>query len=170
MDHKGSVSLLIFSIGYLMGVVAHTPTTGIPQIQTWLHHMVPLKNWTEIQGRTIECNLLYSPVSHCSQNPQSSHNVAGILSSRWTHYTFNLWSVSHQTWSCHNNHSKKPWHIHHLPCVGPQEKTCKTSRPLLDIFGTSKVQALGFLWKPTVMIKFYPYLITIQNPNPLHIC
>jgi hypothetical protein len=107
------------SIGCLMEVAAHTLTTWIPQILTWLHHMVLLRDWIDIQNMIGECNLLYSLVSPYSQNPQSSHNAVGILSSRWTHCTLSLRSPSHQTWSCHNNHSKNPWHIHRLLCVGP---------------------------------------------------
>jgi len=107
------------STGCLMGVATHIPTRRISQILTWLHHMVPLRDWTKIQDRIGECNLFHFSVSPCSLNARSSHNPIGTLSSGWTHCTLSLSFPSHQTWSCHNNHSKNPWHIHHLPCVGP---------------------------------------------------
>jgi hypothetical protein len=107
------------SICCFMGVTTHTPTTEIPQILTWLHYMVPFRDWTKIQDRSGECDLLHFPISLCSQNPRSSHYLTGIFSSEWTHYTLNLRTPRYQTWCCHNKHSKNPSHIHHLPCVGP---------------------------------------------------
>jgi hypothetical protein len=72
MDLKGSDSLLISSQGvnWLTNESGtDTPTTKIPQILFWHHHMVPLKNWTKIQNRIGECDLLYFIVSPCFQNP-----------------------------------------------------------------------------------------------------
>jgi hypothetical protein len=46
-------------------------TIKTPQILTRLFHMVPFRKWTKIQGRIDECNLLYSLISPCSQNPKA---------------------------------------------------------------------------------------------------
>jgi hypothetical protein len=62
-----------------MKVAAHTPTTEIPQVVFRHHHMVPLKNWTEIRNKSGECDLLHFLVSPCSQNPRSSHYPIGTL-------------------------------------------------------------------------------------------
>jgi len=74
-------------------------TSRIPQIQTWLFHMVPLRDWTKIHGRISECNQFYSLVSLRSQNPRSSHNAAGILL-RMKHIVHSIQNPqSHQTWT-----------------------------------------------------------------------
>jgi hypothetical protein len=118
-DHILSWFPLKESTGCLMGMAVHTPTTEIPQILIWLHHMVPFIDWTEIQDRSNECDLLHFPISPYFQNPRSSHYTTNIFSLEWTHYTFSLRPPSYQTWCCHNNHSRNPWHIHQLPCVSP---------------------------------------------------
>jgi len=94
--------------GCWMEVAVHTLTIRILYILIWLHHMVPLKDWTEIQDMIGECNLFHFSIFPCSQNPWNSHNPTGTFSLGWTHYTLNLKSLNHQTWSCHNNHSKNP--------------------------------------------------------------
>jgi hypothetical protein len=110
------------SIGCLLRVAAHTPTIEIPQVLSWHHHMVPLKNWTKIQNRRGECDLFHFIISPCSQNPWSSHYPACTFFSEWTHCTLTLRPPSCQRWCHHNNHSWNPWHIHHLPCIGPYKK------------------------------------------------
>jgi hypothetical protein len=72
MDHKGSASLSISSLG--INMLLHRsgssyPTTKTPQRLTRLLHMVPLRDWTKIQGRIGECNQFCSPISPRSQNP-----------------------------------------------------------------------------------------------------
>jgi hypothetical protein len=84
------------STGCLMRVAAHTPTTKIPQILIWFHHMVPLREWIEIHDISGECDLLHFPISPCSQNPESSHYPACTLSSKWTHCTLSLRPPSYQ--------------------------------------------------------------------------
>jgi hypothetical protein len=60
MDHKGSTSLSISSLGVsrlLHGNGSIYPIIETPQKLTQLHPMIPLKKWTKIQGRIGECNL-----------------------------------------------------------------------------------------------------------------
>jgi hypothetical protein len=69
MDHKGSTSLSISSLGVnrlLHGNGSSYPTIETPQKLTQLHPMIPVKEWTKIQGRIGECNLFYFPISPCS--------------------------------------------------------------------------------------------------------
>jgi hypothetical protein len=84
------------STGCLMRVATHTPTTEIPHILTWFHHMVLLREWIEIHNISDECDLLHFLVSPFSQNPQSSHYPACTLSSKWTHCTLSLKPPSYQ--------------------------------------------------------------------------
>ncbi len=74
MDFKGS-NLFWFPLkeptGCLMRVVAHTSTTEIPQVQFWHHHMVPLRDYTEIQNKIGECDLIHFRASPCSQIPEA---------------------------------------------------------------------------------------------------
>ncbi len=75
MDHKGSISLLISFLG--VNKLFHKSdnsysTTKTPQRSTRQLHMIPLKNWREIQGKISPVNIFYSPISF-SQKPWSSH-------------------------------------------------------------------------------------------------
>jgi len=85
MDLKGP-DLFLFPFkeptNCLMRVAPHTLPTEIPQVQSRHHHMVPLRNWTEIQNKIDECDLIHFMVSLCSQNPQSSHYLATTLFSK----------------------------------------------------------------------------------------
>ncbi len=78
MDHKGSVSLLISSLGvnrlFHMSVSSY-PTTKTPQRPIQQLHMIPLRDWTQIQGRINQDNVFYYLVS-LSQKPQSSHKCS----------------------------------------------------------------------------------------------
>jgi hypothetical protein len=159
MDHKGLVFLLISFLG--VNKLFHRsgssyPTTKTPQRLIQLFHMIPLRDWTKIHGKISECNLFYSQVSPYSQNPQNSHNVAGTLSSGWntlhTHHFKIPKVIKHEL---PHNHSKNPWHTHHLPCVDPLKKTCKTFRPFLTLLTQRKFKCQGS-YDPTNLIKFYP--------------
>jgi len=75
MDHEGSISFLISSLG--VSKVFHKsgnsyPTIKTPQRPTQQLHMILLKDWIEIQGRINQGNILYYLVSP-SQKPCSSH-------------------------------------------------------------------------------------------------
>jgi hypothetical protein len=116
-------------------------TIETPHILNRQLPMVLLRDWIEIQGRINECNQLYSPISPCSQNPRSSHSTVSTFSLGW--YTLHIKLkipkvIKHEL---PHNHSKNPWHIHHLLCVGLLKKSCKTSRPFPDTLGVSEVQA-----------------------------
>jgi hypothetical protein len=74
MDHKGSSSLFISSLGvnmlfYRSG--SSYPTIKTPQIKTQQFHMILLRDWIEIEGKISQGNMFYSPVSF-SQKPWSS--------------------------------------------------------------------------------------------------
>jgi hypothetical protein len=174
MDHKGSASLSISSLGVnrlLHGNGSSYPTIETPQKLTQLLPMIPFRDWTKIQGRIGECNLFYSPVSPCSQNPRSSHNATSTLSLGWnTLHTDHIKIPKVIKHELPHNHSKNPWHTYHLPCVDPKKKTCKTSRPLLDILGIAKVQASGFFWSnsPNQVLSLPNY--NTQNTNRPHTC
>ncbi len=89
MDHKGLVSLLISSLGVnklLHGSNSSYPATETPKKLIQLLHMIPLKDWTQIQGKIDQCNLLYSPTSPYSQKPQSSHNTTKYSLFRIKHF------------------------------------------------------------------------------------
>jgi hypothetical protein len=122
MDLKGS-DLSWFPLkepnGCLMKVATHASTTEIPQVQSQHHHMVPFKNWIEIQNRRGQCDFIHYIVSPCSQNPRSSHYQVGILFLEWPHCTLTLRPPNYQRWCCHNNHSWNLWLTHHFPYVGP---------------------------------------------------
>ncbi len=75
MDHKGSVSLLISSLG--VNRLFHRngssyPTIRTPQRTTQQLHMIPFRNWNKIQGKISQTNIFYFPIS-LSHKPGSSH-------------------------------------------------------------------------------------------------
>jgi hypothetical protein len=139
MDHKGSISLLISSLG--INMLLHRngssyPTTKPPQRLTQQLHLILLIDWTNIQDKINECNIFYPLVSP-SQKPRSSHNATCTLSLGWnTLCTHHLKIPKVITHELPHNHSKNPWHTHHLPCVGPYIKHVR----LLDLFLTFLAQ------------------------------
>jgi hypothetical protein len=87
MDHKGSVSLLISSLG--VNMLFHKngssyPTTKTPQKPTQQLHMIPLRDWIEILGRISQGNIFYFLVSP-SQKPQSYHKCSMYFLFRMEH-------------------------------------------------------------------------------------
>jgi hypothetical protein len=104
MDHKGSISLLISSLG--VNRLFHRsgssyPRTKTPQRPTQQLHMILLRDWIKIRGRINQGNVFYFLVSP-SQKPQSSHKCNMYLSLGWnrlhTHH-FKIPKLSHM--SCH---------------------------------------------------------------------
>jgi len=103
MDHKGSISLLISSLGInrLFHRIGNSyPTTKTPQRVIQQLHMIPLRNWTEIQGGISQGNIFYFPVSP-SQKPQSSHRCNKYFLSRMEQIAHSSSQVpqSYHTWT-----------------------------------------------------------------------
>jgi hypothetical protein len=82
MDHKGSVSLLISSLG--VNKLFHRsgssyPTTKTPQRPTQQLHMILLRDWTKIQGRLVK--VIYSILQYpLPKSPRAPTNAAGTFS------------------------------------------------------------------------------------------
>jgi hypothetical protein len=132
--------------------------------------MVPFEDLIEIQDKSGERDILHFAVSLCSQNPQSSHYLANILSSKWTDCTLSLRNPSYQTWCCHNNHSINPWHTHCLPCVSPWKKHARPLDLFLTLLAQRKLRHQDFI-RTRSLDQLLP--LTNYNPksqNPFHNC
>jgi hypothetical protein len=147
MDHKGSISLLISSLG--INKLFHRndssyPTTETPQIPTQQLHMIPLRDWIEIKAGLMKCNIFYSPISP-SRKPWSSHKCNRYFLFKMEHieHSSSQDPQNQNTWAATQPLQKFLTHSSSPLCRSLQ-KTCKTSRPFLNILGVAEVQSSKF--------------------------
>jgi hypothetical protein len=126
MDHKGSISLLISFLGInrlFTWVAIHT--------QQQKPHRDQLNNFAwflqEIgqKSRARLIMVIYFILQYpLPKNLRAPTNATSTLSLRWNKlHTHHLKIPKVITHELPHNHSRNPWHDHHLPCVGPYKKT-----------------------------------------------
>jgi hypothetical protein len=105
MDHKGSVSLLISSLGVTRlfhGIGNSYPIAKTPWTPTQQLHMIILRGWIKIKGKISQGNIFYFPI-FLSQKPRNSHKILVLsFSLRWNRL--------------HIHHLKIPKVITHMSC------------------------------------------------------
>jgi hypothetical protein len=136
MDHKGSVSFLIFSLGVnrLFHRSRNSYLTTKPHKNdlnnfTWFL----LEIWQGFKARLVK--VIYSIIQYpLPKNLGAPTTMARTLSLGWNklliHHLKTPKGITHEL---PHNHFKNPWHNHLLPCVGPYRKTYQTSRPYPDL-------------------------------------
>jgi hypothetical protein len=172
MDHKGSISLLIFSLGVnrlFHGNGSSYPTIKTPWRPTQQLHMIPFKDWTKIQCKINQGNIFYTPISP-SQKPQSSHKC-------------NRYSLSLEWNKLHIHHFKIPKVITCMSChittleildtiiislmLVPIEKHTRPLELFLTL-GVSKIQSSKFFRSNSPNEVLFLTNYHSQNPNPTY--
>jgi hypothetical protein len=78
------------------------PTTKTPWRPTQQLHMIPLRNWTKLQGMISQGNIFYFPISP-SQKPRNSHKCS-------RYYLFKMEKIMHLS-----SQDPQSYHTHELP-------------------------------------------------------